>query len=107
MFGWYKKLKHKLWYSYMDKVVNNESNLPPLEPVADDHIVVVEVDNKIEEVLLAGPVNNVPQVELTEVVPEEVVPEVEAPVTPKKKPGRPKGTTTATKATNKKLPPKA
>lgn len=112
MFGWYKKLKNKVLYSYIDNVVNSEANLPPLPKPEPEHVAEVVVDNKIEEILLAGPINDVPKVFEPEPDPEpqaeEIKPDDEKPTPPKKKaPGRPKGSGSTTKSTTKKLPPKA
>ena len=109
MFKSIKKIKDKLYFLYIDKIVNNPNNLKEYDKLSrldidDKHISTFILENDFanpQEAIedIADPV----AVEL-EAVSEKIDPVEEIP---KKKPGRPKSTAkTATKSTTKKVPSK-
>lgn len=79
MIKFFKNIKNKLYYQYIDKIVNSPENLPPIEVDKTNNTLVIDI---VE-----------PQT-LKEVSPKkELKVNSSEDLAPKKKPGRPKATT--------------
>lgn len=109
MFKSIKKIKDKLYYLYIDKVVNTPEALNSAKDLGgfdiDDKntlITVIEADIAVPAIVDTDPVS----LEET-VIEDNSISNIESVEQIKKKPGRPKSTTkTTTKSTTKKVPTK-
>jgi hypothetical protein len=110
MFKSIKRIKDKLYFLYIDKVVNNPATLNEYEKLGgldidDGHVATLILEDDLtlpQEVIEDATVPAIVEVETSS---EEIAPAVVEQ--PKKKAGRPKSTTkTTTKSTTKKVPSK-